>query len=638
MFKSLTQLFKSKPHTSKITKDNAAPKQNIDGWIRPYSAQELLNTELRQRYLGVLWQQVSMTREMFEHLYQKPIERYAEMVQLLPASESHHHAHLGGMLDHGLEVISFAAKLRQNYVLPLNAAPEEQAKQKDAWTAAVIYLALVHDIGKSIVDIEMQLQDGKRWFAWNGVPTLPYKFKYIKKRDYELHPVLGGFIANQLIPKEIFDWLAAYPEVFSALMYAMAGHYDKASVLAEIVQKADQNSVALAFGGDITKLVQKPVISFAKQLVLALRYLVSQKFKISAKGPGDGWLTEEGLWLMSKTTADQIRAYLIGQGISVPNDNRKLFDEMQAHQVIESTSEGTAIWYCQLNADAGWKPKDKFSLLRIKPEVIWDNVDDRPELFAGTIRVVEKENESEENISDTVNEVQNTVPINKKENRELTSNLQEENTSLQSLNPSQNPEAVVENRDNNSVDFLLNMFSDNNEKQVVNISSAEAGTTRILKSEPENLNTHIDVEANAIPEPRTSPTNDDSHFKSEGQKFVHWLKEKLLKNQLTFNDRTAKVHIVKDCLFIVSPSSFELYLQERGEPYNEESVNNLQYEFQALGLHRKRIIKDDTVNFWRCKVIGPKKESFLVGYLVPNTRLFFGDKILINNRHLLLEE
>lgn len=229
------------------------------------------------------------------------------------------------------------------------------------------------------------------------------------------------------------------------------------------------------------------------------------------------------------------------------------------------------------------------------------------------------------------------MPINRKENIELTSNLQEKNTALQSLNPSQNPEAVVENRDNNSVDFLLNMFRDNNEQKVVNITSAdtEAGTTMILKSEPENLNTHIEVEANAIPK---LPTNDDTHLKSKGQKFVDWLKDKLLKNQLTFNDRTAKVHIVNDCLFIVSPNSFELYLQEKGEPYNEESVNNLQYEFQALGLHRKRIIKNDTINFWRCKVIGPKKESFLVGYLVPNTRLFFGDKILINNRHLLLEE
>lgn len=151
---------------------------------------------------------------MFDNLYQKSIEKYAEMVQLLPASEFHHHAHLGGMLYHGLEVISFVAKLRQNYVLPPNVAPEEQAKQKDAWTAMVIYLALVHDIGKAIVDIEIQLKEGQRWLAWNGIPTSPYKFKYLKQRDYTLHPVLGSFIANYLIPKEAFDWLATYPETF----------------------------------------------------------------------------------------------------------------------------------------------------------------------------------------------------------------------------------------------------------------------------------------------------------------------------------------------------------------------------------------------------------------------------------------
>lgn len=635
MFKSLVHLFKSKSNISEITEERSIPKQDTDGWITPYSAETLLNTELRQRYLSLLWQQVSMTREMFDHLYQKPIERYAEMVQLLPASESHHHAHLGGMLDHGLEVISFAAKLRQNYVLPLNAAPEEQAKQKDAWTAAVIYLALVHDIGKSIVDIEIQLQDGKRWFAWNGIPTLPYKFKYIKKRDYELHPILGGFVANQLISKETFDWLANYPDVFSALMYAMAGHYDKASVLAEIVQKADQNSVALALGGDITKLVQKPVISFAKQLVLALRHLVTQKFKISTKGPGDGWLTEEGLWLMSKTTADQIRGYLLGQGISVPSDNRKLFDEMQAHQVIESTSEGTAIWYCQLNAEAGWKPKDKFSLLRIKPEVIWDNIDERPELFSGTITIAEKENEVKEN---SLNTVTQSIVISPEKEITVSSKTQNENTVLQSFTTLQNSETAVEKPDNDNVDFLLNMFSNDNENQQIKDSKIEIESIQSIKSGSDNLIDITGIDNKITKVAPLSSQNKNKEAENEGQKFIDWLKNQLLNKKLSLNDRTAKVHIVDNCLFIVSPSSFELYLQEKGTPYNEDTVNNLQYEFQALGLHRKRILENDTTNFWRCRVLGPRKESFLVGYLIDNTKLFFGDKILINNRHLLLEE
>ncbi|MDU2244348.1 MAG: TraI domain-containing protein, partial [Haemophilus parainfluenzae] len=295
-------------------------KVDDEGWITPFTASELLNSELRQKYLNLLWQQVSMTQDMFNELYKKPIERYAEMVQLLPASESHHHSHLGGMLDHGLEVLSFSAKLRQSYVLPQNAAPEEQSKQRDAWTAAVIYAALVHDIGKVIVDIDIQLKDGSRWFA-------------------------------------------------------MADHKDKAGLLSEIVQKADQNSVTLALGGDVSKLTQKPITSFAKQLLMALRHLLQHKFKINTpKGPSDGWLTEDALWLMSKPTADQIRAYLLEQGISAPADNPKLFSEMQSLGIIESTNDGTAIWHCRIKADSGWCPPKAFSLLRIKPEVAWENL------------------------------------------------------------------------------------------------------------------------------------------------------------------------------------------------------------------------------------------------------------------------
>ncbi|UKH29457.1 conjugal transfer nickase/helicase domain-containing protein [Actinobacillus pleuropneumoniae] len=116
------------------------------------------------------------------------------------------------------------------------------------------------------------------------------------------------------------------------------------------------------------------------------------------------------------------------------------------------------------------------------------------------------------------------------------------------------------------------------------------------------------------------------------------IKDKLLNEKLTFNDHAAKVHIVDNCLFLVSPSSFELYLAEKGRSYTEETINSLQYEFQALGLHKKKIIGNDSTNFWKCRVIGPRKNSFLVGYLVPNPKLFFGDKILINNRHLSLEE
>ena len=60
----------------------------------PQSAKKLLDTPFRQQHLKTIWQNVSMYPGMFNKLYQKPIEKYAEIVQLLPASESHYHSHM----------------------------------------------------------------------------------------------------------------------------------------------------------------------------------------------------------------------------------------------------------------------------------------------------------------------------------------------------------------------------------------------------------------------------------------------------------------------------------------------------------------------------------------------------------------
>ena len=118
------------------------------GSMRPESAASLLATPRRQKLLEHIWQRTSLSRRQFATLYLAPLERYAELVQQFPASENHHHAYPGGMLDHGLEIVAYALKLRQSYLLPAGVTPEAQAAQAEAWTAGTAYAALLHDIGK----------------------------------------------------------------------------------------------------------------------------------------------------------------------------------------------------------------------------------------------------------------------------------------------------------------------------------------------------------------------------------------------------------------------------------------------------------------------------------------------------------
>ncbi|MCW9718513.1 MobH family relaxase [Avibacterium sp. 21-599] len=636
----------------KVEKENIAPSHifNKEGWFIPKKADELLNTPLRQQYLTTIWQNVSMSPEMFKHYYRELIERYAEMVQLLPASESHHHSHVGGMLDHGLEVISIATKLRQNYVLPQNAAPEEQAKQRDVWTAAIIYGALLHDIGKVAVDLEVIQKNGERWYPWNGIPTQPYKFRYIKDRDYALHPAIGGFFANYLIPNVAFDWLATYQQAFSSLMYTITGHHDRAGILTEIIQKADQISVTLALGGDPNKLSEQPKVSFAKQLHIALRYVVNH-FKLNApKGGSDGWLTEEGLWLMSKSTADNIRAHLLSQGISVPSQNGKLFDELQAHHLIQKTQSGTAIWNGQVVSNAGWVPAKPFTLLKIDPNIVWDSIDKRPDLFEGRVTVVGEEGAKSEGNSIPIS---SDMSISSSLNTPvITENIPENQISEAERQTDVINDKKVETAGVSDMDFTLNLFSqiepehkdeakfvpefDTSITETVKTASSIVQETIHVEQQPEQSKRSKQAKPNNLSTPSAISSKDVSDV-MDGKKFIDWIKAGVIAEKLSWNRPNAKLHIVENHLFLVTPSIFQLYLREVAGSTDQASWELLQKHFQNLGIHKRQHMEDDSRNIWECKVIGPNKHSFLNGYLIEDTRLFFGDKILLNNQWLKLQ-
>ena len=64
----------------------------------------------------------------FQRHYAPAIDRFLEFAQLLPASESHHHAQPGGMALHTLETALHALKRRQGLMLPPGAPTEAQQR------------------------------------------------------------------------------------------------------------------------------------------------------------------------------------------------------------------------------------------------------------------------------------------------------------------------------------------------------------------------------------------------------------------------------------------------------------------------------------------------------------------------------
>jgi len=540
------------------------PTVNVaDGYLPIESTHNLLAAEHRRQLLDRIWQYTALSHVQFTQLYLNPIHRYAEQVQQLPASETHHHAYLGGMLDHGLELVACSLKLRQSYLLPTGAAPEDQAAQTDAWSAGIAYGALLHDIGKIAVDLQVERQDGRLWHPWQGPLDQPYRFRYLKGRDYHLHGAAAGLLYTQILDRPILDWLSGFPSLWACLLYVLAGQYERAGVLGELVMQADRVSTAQNIGGNPSKALQAPIHSLQHHLISGLRHLVQHELKLNQPGAA-GWLTQDALWLVSKVVTDKLRAYLLSQSIEgIPSSNIAVFDELQSHGLAESTPEGKAIWTA-LVAQGDWQ--QTFTFLRLQPALIWGN-EDRPEAFSGTVSVAVDDHPTDAPKSPAAPE---TVSAGSRQS------------------PSQPDSLAMEDAD--YLGTLLDMF------ELV---------------EPGDSDANLDI---SCPSPH-----------SPGQAFLNWLKDGIQSHKLIINDSNAKVHTVSGSVFLVTPGLFQRYVQEfpgvaLGLDHEGEEWRWVQKQFEKLKVHRKR---EDGLNIWVCQVQGPRKKTTLKGYLLEEPKLLF---------------
>ncbi|EKS4614612.1 TraI domain-containing protein [Salmonella enterica] len=589
-----------------------APPESRPGWFAPQTTETLLATPLRQQLMKIIWQRTSLSGALFSELYQAPIARFAELVQLLPASEYHHHSHPGGLLDHTLEVMAFAAKLRQRHLLPPGAAPEDQAREAEAWTAGIIYAALLHDVGKIAVDIGVVTDDNQPWYPWQQPLGRQYRLKYHQKRDHQLHPVAAGLLAMQILPATALTWLAQYRELYQSFLYCISGHFDQAGIMGELVQEADRASVAQFMGANASSALERPQPSLAKQMMTALKELVQTQYKLNNPHSGsDGWLTGESLWLISKTTADRVRAWLLQQGVtSVPDSNVRLFDEMQAHGLIIPTSGGKAVWSCNVKADGGWTPGIPLTLLKLSPSLFWSTVEERPAPFPGTVVPVENHPAETQNADSG----QSVAPPPASENAltDLAFSLFAPQEAAVPAESASLPEAPCE------------------DTRSVSPATAPGKTAAALNGDTDDTPPAPGYSLASPPRPTIPQAASKTISGLSGQHFYDWLCQVVQARKIVTNDVMARVHMVQGRAFLVSPGIFQLYVQSvTGETGTE--WKKVQLSFQRLGLH---IRGDDGINIFNCEVKGPRKTRQVKGYLLDKPEEIFGGNVPEDNPYL----
>ena len=610
----MLSLFQRKrpPPASGAAPTPTPPADPSKGLMRPEPAASLLATPRRQRLLEHIWQRTSLSRRQFATLYLAPLERYAELVQQFPASESHHHAYPGGMLDHGLEIVAYALKLRQSHLLPAGTTPEAQAAQAEAWTAGTAYAALLHDVGKVAVDLHVEYADGTVWHPWHGPLRRPYRFRYRKEREYRLHSAATGLLYARLLDPGLFDWLAGYPDLWAALLYVLAGQYEHAGTLGELVVQADQASVAQELGGDPSKALAAPKHALQRKLLDGLRFLLREELKLNQPQASDGWLTQDSLWLVSKTVSDKLRAHLLQQGINgIPASNTAVFNVLQDHGIALPTPDGKAIWKATVASDAGWS--HSFTFLKLSPALIWEAAE-RPAPFAGQVQVEQEQEDKAQQVPAALG-ADRTKP----------------EPALSGESPV-TPVMTAAAADN-GVGALLDLLD---------MAPAASGPLPMPPEPVADAQAHAegDSRASAVAPPPPAPPASAPRPQAEpsGEDFMAWVTQGVRSRNLIVNDAKALVHTVAGTAYLVSPGVFQRYAQEHPQvatiarQEKLEAWQWVQKRFEKLAAHRKQA---SGLNIWTCDVTGPRKSRRLHGYLLARPEALFGE-VPLDNPYLRL--
>lgn len=195
---------------------------------------------------------LGFNREQYQELILPVIQRYAEFVHLLPASEAHHHRGAGGLFRHGLEVAFWAAQASEAVIFSMEGSPRERRNNEPRWRLASCFSGLLHDVGKPLSDVSVTDKDGS--VTWNPYANTLYGWAahhkidryFLRWRDnrHKRHEQFSLLTIERIIPPNVLQYLSeAGPEILEAMLEAIAGTSTNQPVT-KLMLKADQESVA----------------------------------------------------------------------------------------------------------------------------------------------------------------------------------------------------------------------------------------------------------------------------------------------------------------------------------------------------------------------------------------------------------
>jgi integrating conjugative element relaxase (TIGR03760 family) len=625
----------------------ASPPSYPPGFLPVLPAVDLYREVRVEPLLFRIRQALGFAPENYDRDVQPLQDAVAEFVQLLPASESHHHANPGGLLTHVLEVAAVALLRSEEAKLPIGRPTEEQLKFAARWRYGILVAALLHDIGKPIADVEVTVRRPNGSLGpWNGLGGRLadvgdcYRVQFPLRHDYGAHQRLPVMLLKTMVPASTMRWLADDVELVNTLIAYLSGESDGGPI-GQLVKTADGKSVAdNLLQGDRTRFATARQVPLIERMMAALRRMLAEgELPLNREG-APGFCDGADAWFVAGTLADKVRTYLDTHEVrengaaALPTDNSRLFDTWLDYGAVRANDAGGAIWKAQVTLDKGegrnWS--QTFTMLRFPLDKLYVTQDGWPQALNGKIELAPANAPvtAPPAVQQTAGgATANPVPQEPTESTTQTSApasnqvdagaadmdfgltpiaLDETPTSLAPLSPQI---AALEEEFLDNTDMATpTMLPDPVQAAPTGPVIPAAPTAPVAPAQP-------GIPKNSVSDEMRQPDPDI-------ERLMGWIQQGINKGDMPYNRASATVHFVKEGMFLISPKIFREFLQASGVVSEGDASpsKRLQKLLQKSGYVAKAK-PNSFLHTYRITNAKNPDRSLVTGYLVPNPGDFF---------------
>ena len=259
-----------------------------------------------QSLISALQEALNLPSSIQAELLTPVIARYAAFVHLLPASKAHHHAGMGGLLHHGLEVALWAVKASYAVIEDVEGPLHQQRQRAQTWRLTIAFASLLHDIGKPAADLIVTDQSGSlRWnpyqkslLEWAEQHTLTTYYPSWRPNRSNRHTFFSFFVIGQVLPPKVVERLGSEgPELLEGLSKSLIGTATD-HPMARLVHEADVKSAEHDLKSPYRQLNTALGIPIERYLIHAMWVLIDRgSWTINQPG-AFFWILEDGHYLV----------------------------------------------------------------------------------------------------------------------------------------------------------------------------------------------------------------------------------------------------------------------------------------------------------------------------------------------------